>query len=958
MPHLLYTCITQKFDSLPHPCINSNGFDYRVFSDVNMDHLPDGWQCVKIDTSKGAETTAREYKFFPPQTLWEKYPVSIWINGNIHIKCDLQRLVKDVLGSADMAVLSQSPNFKGNGVIIRRHTEPVREACRQIFELNSSDISEICKSQKIDVNFLNNEEFRKHFGVIAHLPRQTASAKPFNQVAAAGVSDSSTPVNFLKHAKNCAVKIEGVICVGAHYGEEFTDFINAGATKILFIEPSAASFKVLKDRFEGNPHVTLLHAAMGDKPGKAVLNISSGNNGQSSSLLQPEKHLQEHPEIKFTATEEVEVMTLDSLPLNLADYNMLYMDAQGYEGKILKGAKNTLQNMDMVYTEVNRAEVYKGCAKVQQIDKLLQNFERIDTQWLSKSWGDALYIRKRNMVAVPEKFRPHIKMEYPPGNKLIFEEWFFKQQTWKNLQGGRTYLPVFWTSYYVNNNYGKNQSAIDELQQYINTLPTDKKYYTIVQYDDGILNNLSKLDIQVFSMNANETEFPLPLIGEHLPDEPVYSAGERKYLANFIGRGDTHPLRQQMLQVVKDLPGYYVSTINHGTGMYRTFLEQSTFTLCPRGYGKTSFRIAEALAAGSIPVYISDEFILPFQHDFNDYGLVVQPADIANLDKLLKAVKPEEINRLRQAGKEIYRRFTYTGCEKTIIAMLAAEILSQPVTITIKNTNPEIVTHVIGDPAGLIKSKKSKIASGAEKRHRNDGKPKTDTRKISLCLTNYNRTDLLFETLEYPLTDKRISEIIISDDCSDEKLFKKVKSFCKAHKKIKLLRNKQNVGMQQNKALAVAAAKNKWVILFDSDNVMDKTFVDSIYNNTWQKHLIYCPDFAQPQFNYTEFAGQTIGAEQAKKLLEKSMFRCLLNTCNYFVNRDEYTDKYVYNKEVKGSDSVWFVYQWLKSGNSLFIVPGMRYQHRVHDGSGFKADLDYNMKMAEETLGMIKKIDG
>jgi len=35
----------------------------------------------------------------------------------------------------------------------------------------------------------------------------------------------------------------------------------------------------------------------------------------------------------------------------------------------------------------------------------------------------------------------------------------------------------------------------------------------------------------------------------------------------------------------------------------------SKFALCPRGYGKTSFRIQEALQYGAIPVYISDEYL-------------------------------------------------------------------------------------------------------------------------------------------------------------------------------------------------------------------------------------------------------------------------------------------------------------------------------------------------------------
>jgi glycosyltransferase involved in cell wall biosynthesis len=44
-------------------------------------------------------------------------------------------------------------------------------------------------------------------------------------------------------------------------------------------------------------------------------------------------------------------------------------------------------------------------------------------------------------------------------------------------------------------------------------------------------------------------------------------------------------------------------------------------------------------------------------------------------------------------------------------------------------------------------------------------------RKISLCLTNYNRKELLMESFAHVLNDERISEIIISDDHSDEDIY-------------------------------------------------------------------------------------------------------------------------------------------------------------------------------------------
>ncbi len=36
------------------------------------------------------------------------------------------------------------------------------------------------------------------------------------------------------------------------------------------------------------------------------------------------------------------------------------------------------------------------------------------------------------------------------------------------------------------------------------------------------------------------------------------------------------------------------------------------------------------------------------------------------------------------------------------------------------------------------------------------------------------------------------------------------------------------------------------------------------------------------------------------------------------------------------SDSLYQNYRWLEAGNSIYVVPGLEYEHRVHDGSHYK----------------------
>lgn len=195
--------------------------------------------------------------------------------------------------------------------------------------------------------------------------------------------------------------ISGIIHAGAHYGEEYSTYKQHNIENVIFFEPVTANFAILSKNLENEDYVCLVNKALGSKNHKSRINIDLQNNGQSSSILTPEIHLQQYPHIKFTSDQEIDVITLDSFveEYKLSDqHNFLYMDVQGYELEVLKGAKDTLKNIKYVMTEVNRAEVYKGCAYVEELDEFLKHYNlyRVETDWIGESWGDAFYISKHD----------------------------------------------------------------------------------------------------------------------------------------------------------------------------------------------------------------------------------------------------------------------------------------------------------------------------------------------------------------------------------------------------------------------------------------------------------------------------------------------------------------------------------------------------------------------------------
>jgi len=190
------------------------------------------------------------------------------------------------------------------------------------------------------------------------------------------------------------MNIKGIIHVGAHYGEELSEYVSNGIQDIILFEPISENFDILSDKVKDlNANIEGHQVALGSERGEFTMYVSD-NEKQSSSILKPKVHLTHHPHVKFPSTETVEVHLLDDY--DSKDYNFINMDVQGYELEVLKGGTKTLEHVDYVYCEVNRDEVYENNAMIEELDEFLSsyNMKRVETDWAGGIWGDALYIRE------------------------------------------------------------------------------------------------------------------------------------------------------------------------------------------------------------------------------------------------------------------------------------------------------------------------------------------------------------------------------------------------------------------------------------------------------------------------------------------------------------------------------------------------------------------------------------
>lgn len=457
--------------------------------------------------------------------------------------------------------------------------------------------------------------------------------------------------------------IKGIIHIGASTGQEMPAYAAQTDGPVIFIEAIPEVYRELVQKMKPYPQASCLHACISDVDGDMVNFNVSNNEGQSSSLFEFGTHTLEHPGVVFTKKIRLQTTTVRTLfagkGVNPEQYDFLNIDLQGAELMALKSMD--LTHINYAYLEVNEKPLYYQCPLLPEMDQYMKEkgFTRAETKMTAHGWGDAFYmrVREKNLpVHVPSHFQPHQPSNYPTDNVTDFEHWYLLNYS---PHAGRLYLPVMWTAYYCRKKYGKDQGAIDSLQQFLRSLDRTKKYYTIVQYDDGILNDLSMLDIKVYSMSGKPMDHPLPLICQpHEALPPV----ERTIFASFVGR-KTHAIREQLDQF-KDRSSWYISDRQISLPRYCEILNKSIFTLCPRGYGPTSFRIMEALQFGSIPVYISDEFIEAHNVDFDTYGIAVLPCYINDLPDILAQAN---ISELQAAGKLAYELYYTYQANKEII---------------------------------------------------------------------------------------------------------------------------------------------------------------------------------------------------------------------------------------------------------------------------------------------------
>ena len=226
------------------------------------------------------------------------------------------------------------------------------------------------------------------------------------------------------------------------------------------------------------------------------------------------------------------------------------------------------------------------------------------------------------------------------------------------------YLPIYWTRWKLNNDYGKKNN--DFIDSAINNLKYQKnRTFTVCQYADGPGVPLDGVRIYLASRNkTNGFDVPL-LCRPHSLNTSSYLTkfsklfstkpnNKKKYKASFRGRYSTHPIRGLMAKELKLFKNVLIKEKSVSSRAFAKEILQSEIALCPRGHGGDSFRFYEAMQLGVAPLFIGDIDTRPFKSQIDWNKCSFYTSSIEEVKFIINSYSKEELLKIGKKANEVY----------------------------------------------------------------------------------------------------------------------------------------------------------------------------------------------------------------------------------------------------------------------------------------------------------------
>ncbi len=283
-----------------------------------------------------------------------------------------------------------------------------------------------------------------------------------------------------------------------------------------------------------------------------------------------------------------------------------------------------------------------------------------------------IHDRLRKWVQKP-KHRPHRAVKYR--GPWIENRWIThfqkelesKNHTLSDVFG--PYIPIFipWTDIWVKNKFQYPRELTLAMKD---LLREDVMYITVSQNADGFVGRCTefanlqmKYQITVLSAGGYG-HVPIPLLKQPEKLRRKIPIEKRNHLISYVGSSKNAPYEMREKMIAQKNHFYYYGK------KWKQVMEESKFSLCPRGYGRTSYHVMEALQMGLIPIHVyiqGDKPWLPYENIMKNISYSVTNEQLPELVTLLTNMPDSEIANIEETiGKLRQDYFTFEGVLKQI----------------------------------------------------------------------------------------------------------------------------------------------------------------------------------------------------------------------------------------------------------------------------------------------------
>ena len=183
-------------------------------------------------------------------------------------------------------------------------------------------------------------------------------------------------MNWLQQQLHNTQPPDTIVHLGAGLCRELTHWLQAGASRIVLVEPNPEMLTELRTRTEHHDSVEIISAAIGGQSGRGVLRLF--NWPLLSSLREPTGLYESLPGLHETGRVSVDLLTMDQLlnQLGIAEKtnNWLVIDAPGEEALILDQLlqADRIFGFSRVFLSVGNQALYEGTKPAAELLDLLE----------------------------------------------------------------------------------------------------------------------------------------------------------------------------------------------------------------------------------------------------------------------------------------------------------------------------------------------------------------------------------------------------------------------------------------------------------------------------------------------------------------------------------------------------------------------------------------------------------